>query len=152
MAMAVAAVLMCLQLDSECVKSHGDAASMVQMLGRREERQGAPFLAPAGEPCDLPFPDGCGPDGCATAVMDGLTVSDLENLGFCVAGLPSPELEHRFAGDPEFREMEDLENKRNKFAIEGEDDTLADLAVQWLNMFNDATKKLIAKRIVKEED
>eukprot|EP00435_Cladocopium_sp_Y103_P062556 s194_g24.t1 len=50
------------------------------------------------------------------------------------------------------REMEDLENKKNKFAIEGDDDTLVDLAVQWLNMFNDTTKKLIAKKIIKEED
>eukprot|EP00435_Cladocopium_sp_Y103_P065783 s194_g27.t1 len=45
------------------------------------------------------------------------------------------------------REMEDLENKENKFAIEGDDDTLVDLAVQWLN-----TKKLIAKKIINKED
>eukprot|EP00435_Cladocopium_sp_Y103_P004436 s7686_g1.t1 len=38
--------------------------------------------------------------------------------------LPRPELESRGVScDPEFREMEDLENKPNKFAIEGEDDT-----------------------------
>eukprot|EP00435_Cladocopium_sp_Y103_P009288 s1070_g2.t1 len=66
--------------------------------------------------------------------------------------LPRPELEARYAGDPELKEMEDLENKSNKFAIEGEDDTLIDLAVQWLSMFNQATMKIIMKKMIKEED
>eukprot|EP00435_Cladocopium_sp_Y103_P034633 s133_g9.t1 len=66
--------------------------------------------------------------------------------------LPRPELESGYAGDPEFREMEDLENKPNKFAIEGEDDTLIDLTVQWLNMFNKETMKTIMKKMIKEED
>eukprot|EP00435_Cladocopium_sp_Y103_P052220 s573_g16.t1 len=67
--------------------------------------------------------------------------------------LPRPELEARHTGgDPEFRDMEDLENKPNKFAIEGEDDTLIDLTVQWLNMFNKETMKAIMKKMIKEED
>eukprot|EP00435_Cladocopium_sp_Y103_P064928 s702_g26.t1 len=66
--------------------------------------------------------------------------------------LPKAQLELHVECDPEFREMEDLENKPNKVAIEGEDDTLIDLTVQWLNMFNEAQKKIIAKRITKEEE
>eukprot|EP00435_Cladocopium_sp_Y103_P007060 s520_g2.t1 len=65
--------------------------------------------------------------------------------------LPRPELEARYAGDPEFREREDLVNKPNNFAIEGEDDTLVDLTVQWLSMFNQATMKVIMNKMIKEE-
>eukprot|EP00435_Cladocopium_sp_Y103_P030044 s1720_g7.t1 len=66
--------------------------------------------------------------------------------------LPRPELEARYAGDPEMREMGDLENKPDRFAIEGEDDTLVHLIVQWLSMFNQATMKIIRKKMTKEED
>eukprot|EP00435_Cladocopium_sp_Y103_P013875 s800_g3.t1 len=65
--------------------------------------------------------------------------------------LPSPMKEETFSGDPEFREIEDLENKVNKFEIEGEDDSLIDLTVRWLKMFNKSTRKVILDKSIKEE-